>query len=217
MTLAHELGHGVHQYLARKQGLLNSQTPLTTAETASVFGEMIVFQYLVERIQDPQERLALLCSKLEDSFATIFRQVAMNRFEEVAHQERRQGGEISIDQFSQLWLQTQEAMFGDSVTLSDNYRIWWSYIPHFIHSPGYVYAYAFGELLVLALYQQYREKGEVFVPLYLGLLEAGGKDRPVELLRSFEIDLADPDFWKQGLNVLGDLLQEAEGLGRDVE
>jgi len=217
MTLAHELGHGVHQYLARSQGLFNAQTPLTTAETASVFGEMLVFQYLLSRIREPKERLALLCSKLEDSFATIFRQVSMNRFEDAVHRERREKGELSSDRFSDLWMETQEAVFGDSVQLLEHYRIWWCYIPHFVHSPGYVYAYAFGELLVLALYQRYRETGEAFVPLYLDLLGAGGKDRPDRLLRSFDIDLTDPDFWRQGLAVLEELLEEAERQGEAHE
>ncbi len=212
MTLAHELGHGVHQYLARKQGLINSDTPLTTAESASVFGEMLVFRHLLTRIQDPRERLAFLCGKIEDIFATIFRQVSMNRFEDAVHNERREKGELSSDRISDLWMRTQETMFGDSVKLLDHYRLWWSYIPHFIHSPGYVYAYAYGELLVLALYKQYKERGQAFVPLYLDLLVAGGKARPEELLRPFGIDLADPRFWHQGLDVLEELLGEAERL-----
>jgi len=210
MTLAHELGHGVHQYLARKQGLLNSETPLTTAESASVFGEMLVFRYLLGQIKSPRERLALLCTKLEDIFATVFRQVSMNRFEDAIHNERQRWGELDRDRLSELWLRTQRAMFGDSVELLDHYRIWWSYIPHFVHSPGYVYAYAFGELLVLALYQKYQEDGAVFVPLYLQLLEAGGKASPNELLHPFGIDLAKPGFWHLGLRALESLVDEAE-------
>ena len=210
MTLAHELGHGVHQSLAGKQGLFNADTPLTTAESASVFGEMLVFQYLLGRFEKPKERLALLCSKLEDIFATVFRQVSMNRFEDAVHNGRRENGELAPNHISALWMDTQRAMFGDSVQLLDHYRIWWSYIPHFVHSPGYVYAYAFGELLVLALYQQYKETGDVFVPLYLDLLESGGKESPDDLLRPFGMDLADPNFWQRGLNALEDLLVEAE-------
>lgn len=210
ITLAHELGHGVHQFLAAKQGLLNADTPLTTAESASVFGETLVFRYLLGRFEKPAERLSLLCSRLEDSFATIFRQVAMNRFEEAVHNGRREKGELDADRIAELWMDTQRAMFADSVQLLDHYRIWWSYIPHFVHSPGYVYAYAFGELLVLALYQQYRETGSAFVPMYLNLLEAGGGRSPNELLRPFGMDLADPGFWNRGLNALEDLLVDAE-------
>jgi len=211
MTLAHELGHGIHQYLARKQGLFNSETPLTMAESASVFGEMIVFRHILERIEDSRERAAVLCSKLEDIFATTFRQISMNRFEDAIHTERREKGELAPERFSDLWIESQGAMFGDAVRLLEHYNIWWCYIPHFIHSPGYVYSYAFGELLVLALYRKYEEMGADFVPLYLELLEAGGKARPDELLRPFGIDLADPLFWNEGLTILEDLLSRAEG------
>jgi oligoendopeptidase F len=212
MTLAHELGHGIHQFLSNRQGYLNSRTPLTTAETASVFGEMLVFHHLLETLQDPRERLALLCSKLEDIFATVFRQIAMNRFEEGIHTRRRASGELDAEGFSDLWVETQGAMFGDSVELLDHYRIWWSYIPHFLHVPGYVYAYAFGELLVLALHQQYREAGQSFVPRYLELLASGGSKAPAELLRPLGVDLVDPHFWELGLNALENLVQQAEEL-----
>ena len=167
MTLAHELGHGVHQSLAGVQGTLQHRTPLTTAETASVFGEMLVFQDLVAAESDPAVRLAMLTSKLEDSFATAFRQIAMNRFENAIHTTRRVEGELTSERFGELWLDTQQAMFGDSVKLRDEYGLWWSYIPHFIGVPGYVYAYAFGELLVLALYAKYKEVGAEFAPRYL--------------------------------------------------
>jgi oligoendopeptidase F len=210
MTLAHELGHGIHQYLARKQGLLNSHTPLTTAESASVFGEMLVFRHLLQHTQNPRDRFALLGSKLEDIFATVFRQVSMNRFEDAVHNARRQTGELDTERISELWMSTQTAMFGSSVTLLDHYRTWWSYIPHFVHSPGYVYAYAYGELLVLALYRKYLEDGPPFTALYLEYLEGGGSARPDELLRPFGVDLKDPRFWLQGLTVLEVLLQEAE-------
>lgn len=210
MTLAHEMGHGIHQYLAREQGLFNGDTPLTTAESASVFGEMLVFRHLLNQIDSPSERLALLCGKLEDIFATVFRQISMNRFEDAAHTRRREHGELDTETLCEIWMETQKAMFGDSVTLMSHYRIWWSYIPHFVHSPGYVYAYAFGELLVLALYRQYLEHGSTFIPLYVNLLRSGGKASPGELLRPFEIDLAEPDFWIHGLNVLDELLTEAE-------
>ena len=210
MTLAHELGHGVHQYLAREQGLLNAETPLTTAESASVFGEMLVFRHILKRMENPVERRALLCSKIEDIFATVFRQVSMNRFENAVHNARRSRGELDNDFISSAWYETQRAMFGGSVRLLDHYRIWWAYIPHFVHSPGYVYAYAFGELLVLALYDQYLQKGSEFVPMYLEFLESGGKASPGELVRPFGIDLAEPGFWLQGIKTIEGLLEEAE-------
>jgi oligoendopeptidase F len=212
MTLAHELGHGAHQYLSRRQGLLLADTPLTTAETASVFGEMLTFQRLLSREPDPSSRLALLVAKIEDSFATVFRQTAMNRFEEAIHGARRAEGELAPDRFGELWLQTQKAMFQGSVTLTEDYRIWWSYIPHFLHSPGYVYAYAFGELLVLALYARYRETGEAFPPLYLDLLSAGGSAWPEDLLKPLGVDLKDPGFWAQGLGMLEEMVRQAEEL-----
>jgi oligoendopeptidase F len=212
MTLAHELGHGVHQYLARQQGLLAADTPLTTAETASVFGEMLVFRSLLELEKDPQARLALLVGKIEDTLATVFRQTAMNRFEEAIHGLRRSEGELASARFGELWLETQRAMFQGSVTLSEDYGLWWSYIPHFLHTPGYVYAYAFGELLVLALYARYRQLGQGFPPLYLELLAAGGSDWPEELLRPLGVDLKDPGFWQQGLGTIEELIAQAEDL-----
>ena len=211
-TLAHELGHGIHQYLARQQGLFNGQTPLTMAETASVFGELLVFRKLLARLEKPENRLALICSRLEDDFATIFRQVAMNRFEDMAHNERRSKGELAPQRLSEIWMQTQKNMFGDSVTLLDQYSIWWSYIPHFVHAPGYVYAYAFGNLLVLALAGMYDENPESFVPRYLELLSSGGNAGPEELLEPFGVNLNDPDFWSRGLGMLEDFLKEAEAL-----
>ncbi len=212
MTLAHELGHGVHQVLASQQGFFNASTPLTTAETASVFGEMLVFSDMIQRLTTPTEKIALLCSKIEDIFATVFRQVSMNRFEDSLHTARREQGELDSETISAKWMESQRAMFGDSVELQEHYRIWWSYIPHFLHSPGYVYAYAFGELLVLALYQQYRERGKAFVPLYLNLLASGGKAAPSELLLPFGVDLGDPAFWDQGLKVIESLLEQAESM-----
>jgi len=212
MTLAHELGHGVHQSLARVQGLLQASTPLTTAETASVFGEMLVFQDLMSREKNPTVRLAMLVSKLENSFATVFRQIAMNRFEEAIHTARRNEGELTSTWLSQLWLETQRAMFGDSVTMTDDYGIWWSYISHFIHTPGYVYAYAFGELMVLALYARYQEVGADFPEAYLNMLTAGGSDWPHAILQPLGVDLTDPGFWGKGLQMLDDLVGEAESL-----
>lgn len=211
-TLAHELGHGVHQYLSRKQGLLHADTPLTTAETASVFGEMLVFQWLIQEEANPKNKLAMLVSKIDDTIATVFRQVAMNRFEDRIHTARREEGELPAQRLSDLWTETQEAMFEGSVTLGDHYRHWWSYIPHFLHSPGYVYAYAFGELLVLALYARYLEEGEAFPDKYLGLLESGGSDWPHVLVGRLGIDLTDLRFWHQGLDAIEDLIVQAENL-----
>jgi oligoendopeptidase F len=210
MTLAHELGHGVHQVLAAGRGLLNSETPLTTAETASVFGEMLTFERLMQREMDAKERLALLCGKIEDILATIFRQVAMNRFEEVFHTARRQQGELSSEELSRLWMESQRAMFGQSVVLTEDYGVWWSYIPHFLHTPGYVYAYAFGELLVLALIARYREVGAGFVPGYLEMLALGGSERPEEVVARAGLDLKDPDLWHRGLRMVEGMIQQAE-------
>ncbi|MBN1836549.1 MAG: M3 family oligoendopeptidase [Spirochaetales bacterium] len=212
MTLAHELGHGVHQYLSRRQGMLLADTPLTTAETASVFGEMLVFQRLMAQEKDPRTRLSLLVSKIEDTFATVFRQVAMNRFEEAAHTARRSDGELPPERFGELWMETQAAMFEGSVTLTEDYRLWWSYIPHFVHSPGYVYAYAFGELLVLALYARYQEAPGGFADRYLELLGAGGSNWPEELVKPLGVDLKDPEFWTRGLGMIEALVGQAEEL-----
>ncbi len=216
-TLAHELGHGVHQYLARSQGVLQSDTPLTTAEMASIFGELLVFQDLLMRESDPQVRLALLVSKIDDTIATVFRQVAMNRFEDRIHTLRRQKGELTAGQFGDVWMETQRAMFCGSVTLTDNYRHWWSYIPHFLHTPGYVYAYAFGELLVHALYARYEEDPGTFPKAYLSLLEAGGSDWPHALVARLGMDLSDADFWHQGLGAIEALIVRAEAVAQSID
>ena len=156
LTLAHELGHGVHAALARPQGVFHQGTPLTLAETASVFGETIVFGRLLEETTGADERLALLAGALEDAIATVFRQIAMNRFEHLVHTARREEGELSIDRFGELWHESQSELFGDAVEVTEGYKTWWSYIPHFIGTPGYVYAYAYGQLLALSVYQRYR-------------------------------------------------------------
>ena len=212
MTVAHELGHGVHQHLAAERGLFEQNTPLTTAETASVFGEMLVFRRLMREEKDPKTRLALLCGKLEDAFATVFRQVAMTRFEEALHAARRSEGELAMERIGELWMDANRPMFGDSVQLSDDYAWWWLYIPHFVHSPFYCYAYAYGELLVLALLHRYDEEGEAFVPRYLELLAAGGSDSPQALLSRMGIDVSDPGFWDGGLSLLEGMVAEAEAL-----
>jgi oligoendopeptidase F len=218
MTLAHELGHGVHQYLARDRGYLGASTPLTTAETASVFGEMLVFDALKGTDLAPDERLALMCGKLEDIFATVFRQVALTRFEQQAHAIRRAEGELSPERLNGIWRAVNTPMFGDSLTLTAGYDRWWSYIPHFIHSPFYCYAYAFGELLTLSLYGRHLAEGPAFAPRYLELLAAGGTDRPEALLKKAGVDLTAPGFWEGGLAVVRDWVSEARSLaGRGAE
>lgn len=216
-TLAHELGHGVHQYLSRQQGELQSGTPLTTAETASVFGEMLVFEDILSTLDDPSERLALLMGKIDDTIATVYRQISMNRFEDLIHMHRRESGELSSDEFSSYWIKTQEELYGDSVTLTPEYRHWWCYIPHFLHTPGYVYAYAFGELLVLALYRQYREQPNGFADKYLQLLSAGGSRWPHDLLNDFGLDIRDASFWQRGTEELDLLIQSAEEIAQHLK
>ncbi|MBK8029179.1 MAG: M3 family oligoendopeptidase [Chloroflexi bacterium] len=217
MTLAHELGHGVHMYLSGEaQGQTGLYTPLTTAEMASVFGEMLTFEDLMRRQPDPAVRLKALAHRVEDSFATVFRQVTMNRFEDGMHTARRSEGELPTERINQIWLETQRKMFGDSVTLTDNYGWWWSYIGHFIHTPGYVYAYAFGELLVLALFNVYRKRGADFVPQYLDVLAAGDSDYPDRILAKVGVDLTDPNFWNEGLAFLRGMVEEEERLAREV-
>jgi oligoendopeptidase F len=210
LTLAHELGHGVHFALAARQGIFHQSTPLTLAETASVFGETIVFGRLLEQDSSPPSRLALLAENLEDTIATVFRQVAMNRFEDLVHTTRREQGELSVDRFGELWADSQSELLGDSVEVTDGYRSWWSYIPHFIGSPGYVYAYAYGQLLALSVYERYQQLGGELVPRYLELLAAGGSESPEELAQIVGIDLADPGFWDAGLDLVERQLQEAE-------
>ncbi|MEO8603532.1 MAG: M3 family oligoendopeptidase [bacterium] len=212
MTLAHELGHGVHQYLARPRGYFASDTALTMAETASVFGEMLVFDALRRQEQAPRARLALICSFIEEVFGTVFRQIALTRFEQRLHEARRHEGELSSARLGDLWMEVNVALYGDSVLLSDDYRWWWAYIPHFIHSPFYCYAYGFGELLVLALYELYREQGAAFVPRYLDMLAAGGSEAPSALLARLGVDVSQPEFWQRGLGVIRRLVDEAKQL-----
>ena len=209
-TLAHELGHGIHAYLSREQGIFHHMTPLTLAETASVFGETVTSNRLLGMLDDPGERFAFLASTLEDSIATVFRQVAMNRFEDACHTDRREYGELSTERFGEHWFETQGAMLGDAVELTDGYRDWWSYIPHFIGTPGYVYAYAYGQLLALSVYARYQERGDAFVPAYLELLKAGGSRSPEELGAIVDCDLTDPGFWDAGLDIVAAQLTAAE-------
>ena len=210
LTLAHELGHALHYALAAPQGIFHQHTPLTLSETASVFGETIVFGRLLEEDHEPASRLALLAENLEDRIATVFRQVAMHRFEELVHSERRERGEISVERFAELWTASQAEMLGDSVLITEDYGSWWSYIPHFIETPGYVYAYAYGQLLALAIYERYRLHGEELVPRYLELLAAGGSRPPEELAAIVDVDLSDPGFWSAGLELIERQLHEAE-------
>lgn len=213
-TLAHELGHGIHFYLAREQSIFHQTTPLTLAETASVFGETVTSNRLLSMIDDPGERFSLLATSLEDSIATVFRQVAMNRFEHACHSVRREEGELSVDRFGELWADSQTDMLGDAVEVTEGYRTWWSYVPHFMGTPGYVYAYAYGQLLALSVYARYRSEGDAFVPAYLDLLRAGGSKTPEELGAIVGCDLTDPEFWTDGLKIVEAQLTAAEAAAR---
>jgi oligoendopeptidase F len=216
LILAHEMGHGLHAELARPRGVLEQHTPLTLAETASVFGETLVFNRLLGEAKTPESRLSLLAESIEGSIATVFRQTAMNRFEDLVHTARRDEGELAVEHFNELWAQSQTEMLGDSVQLTDGYRTWWSYVPHFISTPGYVYAYAYGQLLALSIYKRYVDEGEAFVPSYLELLRAGGSKSPEELGAMVGIDLADPGFWDSGLDLVEAQLEEAEAAANEA-
>ncbi len=208
-TLAHELGHGIHQYLARDRGVFHQSTPLTVAETASVFAEELVFGRLLSQTTDPDARLGLLAEAIEGQIATVFRQVAMNQFEDRVHSCRRDEGELSVDRFGELWGESQVELLGDAVEITPGYRSWWSYVPHFIGSPGYVYAYAYGQLLALSVYRLYVERGEEIVPGYLEMLTAGGSRSPEELGELVGVDLRDPGFWDHGLDLVEEQLGAA--------
>jgi oligoendopeptidase F len=217
MTLAHELGHGVHQVLAAEQGYLLSGTPLTLAETASVFGEMLTFRGLLDAETDPRRRRAMLASKVEDMLNTVVRQIAFYRFETLLHDERRKG-EIAAERIAEIWMQVQRESLGPAFDFTEDYGAYWAYIPHFVHTPFYVYAYAFGDCLVNALYGVYRD-GSVpgFEQKYLELLKAGGTLRHRELLAPFGLDASDPQFWKRGLDVIAGFIDELERYSRDDE
>jgi oligoendopeptidase F len=217
LVLAHELGHGLHAALARPRGPLEQHTPLTLAETASVFGETLVFKRLLDAADTPKSRLALLAENIEGSIATVFRQTAMNRFEDLVHSARRNEGELSVERFGELWHQSQTELLGDAVEITDGYRMWWSYVPHFIGTPGYVYAYAYGQLLALSVYRRYLEEGEAFVPRYVELLSAGGSRSPEDLAAIAGLDLADPSFWAKGLQLVREQLEAAEAAAAEVQ
>ena len=211
MTVAHELGHGLHGCLSRKQNYFNYDTPLTTAETASVFGEMLVFDYLLEHQTDREVQIALLAGKIEDIFATVFRQNVLTRFEEKAFAARTEK-RLTPDALGTLWLEANGKYYGDAVEMPDGYRWGWSYIPHFIHSRFYCYSYVFGQLLVLALYRMYKDEGKSCVPKYLALLEAGGSDSPEALLRPLGVNIHKPKLWQKGFEEIRALTAKLQAL-----
>lgn len=215
MTLAHELGHGVHQVLAAPQGPLLAPTPLTLAETASVFGEMLTFKALLASTREPKERKALLAGKVEDMINTVVRQIAFYCFERKVH-EARSEGELTSEQIGALWLDVQRESLGPAIELKPGYEAFWTYIPHFIHSPFYVYAYAFGDCLVNSLYGLYQEAHPGFVEKYFEMLKAGGSKHHSELLAPFGLDASKPEFWQKGLSVLSGLIDELEELDRSI-
>jgi oligoendopeptidase F len=208
-TLAHELGHGVNDYLMRKQTYINYDTSIPMAETASVFCEMIVFDDLKSKITDPKEKFAMYVGKIQEIFATVFRQTALHKFEEQLHLMQKEKGELTEDEISEIWDNTQKEMFGNSVDLTGSEN-WWGYISHFVRYPFYVYGYAFGELLVLSLYAQYKKDPKIFVPKYLELMSAGSSKSPQELLKPFGINLSDRKFWQGGINIIKELVVEAK-------
>jgi oligoendopeptidase F len=211
MTLAHELGHGVHQVLAGGQGALMCQTPLTLAETASVFGEMLTFRALLDKTMDKRERKAMLAQKVEDMINTVVRQIAFYEFERKLHTARK-AGELTSDDIGELWLSVQAESLGPAIKISEGYETYWTYIPHFIHSPFYVYAYAFGDCLVNSLYAVYQKADKGFQDKYFDLLKAGGTKHHSELLKPFGLDATDPSFWSKGLSMIEGLIDELEAL-----
>ncbi|GHC64324.1 M3 family oligoendopeptidase [Limoniibacter endophyticus] len=215
MTLAHELGHGVHQVLAGKQGALMASTPLTLAETASVFGEMLTFRSLLAKASSPREKKAMLAQKVEDMLNTVVRQIAFYQFERKVHTARREG-ELTSEQIGSFWLETQKAALGPSIHLGEGYETFWTYVPHFIHSPFYVYAYAFGDCLVNSLYGVYQNAEAGFQDKYFELLRAGGTKHHSELLEPFGLDASDPGFWQIGLGMIAGLIDELEELDRQI-
>jgi oligoendopeptidase F len=211
MTLAHELGHGVHQVLAAPQGPLMAPTPLTLAETASVFGEMLTFRSILNNTRDPEQKKALLASKVEDMINTVVRQIAFYTFERRVHLERK-NGELTAEQLGEIWMGVQRESLGDAIVLHEGYENFWTYIPHFIHSPFYVYAYAFGDCLVNSLYAVYEQAESGFQDKYFELLKAGGTKHHSELLAPFGLDARDPAFWQTGLNLIDRMITELEEL-----
>jgi oligoendopeptidase F len=211
MTLAHELGHGVHQVLANVQGPLMAPTPLTLAETASVFGEMLTFKKLLAETRDVKQRRAMLAAKVEDMINTVVRQIAFYTFERMVHTERR-NGELTAERLGELWLTVQRESLGPAIELKPGYETFWTYIGHFVHSPFYVYAYAFGDCLVNSLYAVYERAHAGFAERYLDMLAAGGTKHHSELLKPFGLDARDPTFWQGGLGVIESMITELEAL-----
>ena len=209
MTLAHELGHGVHQVLAAGQGYLQSSTPLTLAETASVFGEMMTFRALLDAEADPARRRIMLAGKVEDMLNTVVRQTAFYQFEARLHDERRRG-ELLPERIGELWLDVQRESLGPAIHFTPDYAVYWAYVPHFVHSPFYVYAYAFGDCLVNALYAVFQNGHPGFEGKYLDMLRAGGTKRHKELLAPFGLDASDPAFWRRGLDIISGFIDELE-------
>ena len=212
MTLAHELGHGVHQVLSAGQGALMAETPLTTAETASVFGEMLTFRAMLDGETAPSRRRILLAGKVEDMLNTVVRQIAFHEFERRVHDERR-SGELSAERLGEIWLDVQRESLGPAIRFHDEYRNFWAYIPHFVHTPFYVYAYAFGDCLVNSLYDVFEKGHPGFQARYLDMLRTGGTLRHKELLAPFGLDAGDPAFWRRGLNVISGFIDELEAMG----
>jgi oligoendopeptidase F len=217
LTLAHELGHALHGVVSNDRGVLSMRPPLTLAETASVFGEALTFRAMFERLEEPAARLELVVRRLDDALATVFRQIALNRFEDAVHTTRREEGEVSLDRLAEFWTSTQQDVSGDAVELTDGFRVWWSYVPHFVFLPGYVYAYAFGYLFSMAIYRRYLAEGDALVEPLFDLLRAGGSAPPEELARRIGFDLEDPGFWSEGLDAIAELVDEAEALAEQVQ
>ena len=215
MTLAHELGHGIHMYLSKDQGYFMSNTPLTLAETASVFGEQLTFRYLLKNEQDKDKRIAIIANKIEDMINTVVRQIAFLEFEKTVHEERK-NGELTVERLNEIWLNVQRKSLGDVFIFDDEYKYYWSYIPHFIHSPFYVYSYAFGDCLVNSLYMSYMKDSSDFADKYVNLLKSGGSKDYKELLKPFNLNPKNPDFWQNGMNLIIELIDELEILLKNV-
>lgn len=211
MTLAHELGHGIHQYLAKDRGYFMSDTPLTLAETASVFGEQLVFRYLLSKETDRNKKIAIIANKIEDMINTVVRQIAFLEFEKTVHEERK-NGEISVDRLNEIWMSVQSKSLGDIFEYDEEYKYYWAYIPHFIHSPFYVYAYAFGDCLVNSLFYKFIENPDGFQDKYINLLSAGGSKKYIELLKPFGLNPRDKEFWNNGMSMISNLINELEEL-----
>jgi oligoendopeptidase F len=217
LVLAHELGHALHGVLSNPRGALSMRPPLTLAETASVFGEAITFRAMYERTEDPADRLELLVRRIDDGVATVFRQIALNGFEDAVHTQRRGEGEVGVERLGELWTAEQRRVSGDAVELTDGFASWWSFIPHFVFLPGYVYAYAFGYLFSIAMYRRYLAEGNAVVEPLLDLLRAGGSAPPDELARRLGFDLDDPALWSSGIDAISELVDEAEALAEQVQ